>query len=71
MAWKEHGVTDKNFSDEEFTLVKFAVDHELVEWGKYSEFAGYATADFKFLGREYEIQESFELVTSINRKEKS
>ena len=69
MAWKEHGVTDKNISEEEFTLIKYAVDHDLVEWTDHSEFAGYRSATFKFLDKEYEIQEEFELVTSLKRKE--
>ena len=69
MAWKEEGVTEKNFSEEEFTIIRQAVDMDLVTWGKVSEFAGYCNAEFKFLGHTYEMNEEFELVTSIYKRE--
>ena len=70
MAWKEEGVTEKNFSEEEFTIIRQAVDMNLVKWGNVSEFAGYCTAEFEFLGDTYEMYEEFELVTSIYKREK-
>ena len=66
MAWPE------NLSDiatdlplEEFTIVMFAIDHDLVEWGKVDLFGGYCHAPFKFNGNNYALNENFEVVTSI------
>jgi len=71
MAWPNnlHEV-NRDIPFEELVLLKYAIDHDLVEWGVYSEFAGYGQNTFTFLDKEYTINEAFELVESIYRKEK-
>ena len=56
---------------EEFSLVKFAIDTELVEWDNNEGglFGACGFYPFNFNGHKYELQESYELVTSLKRKE--
>lgn len=70
MAWPDNlSDVSTNLTPEEFTLVKFAIEHELVEWDKSGgEFAGYGSYPFKFNGHNYQMDESFELVTSLTKE---
>lgn len=69
MAWPDDlSKVSTNLSPEEFTIVKFALDHGLVDWDESGgEFAGYGSYPFIFNGRVYEMDESFELVTSLTK----
>jgi hypothetical protein len=70
MAWPDDlSEISTNMPEEEFTLVRFALDHELVEWGESSLFISLGMADFIFNGHAYSLEESFEVITTINRKE--
>lgn len=70
MAWPDNLTeVSTNLPPEEFTMIKFAIEHQLVDWGKISEFAGYCKAEFTLLDKQYEYSECFELATSLNRKE--
>ena len=70
MAWPtDLSQISTNLSGEEFTIVKFAIDCQLIEWGKSTIVAELCNAPFKFNGNEYELCELFEQVTKINRKE--
>lgn len=71
MAWpNDLTQVSTNLTKEEFTVVKFAIDHELVEWGEGDLLGSYCCGPFAFNGITYELAENFELVTSMNRKEK-
>jgi len=72
MAWpKNLSEISTNMPEEEFTLVRFAIDHQLVEWGDDGNLFGpLGTCPFKFNGHDYVMSEMFEVVTTINRKEK-
>jgi hypothetical protein len=59
-----------NLPQEEFTVLKFAIDHELVEWCHGSSLVmSLGTCPLIFNGREYILKEIYEEVTSLNRKE--
>ena len=71
MAWPDNiSEVQTDLPQEEFTLVKFALDHELVEWNDddNSLFGPLGKAAFKFNGHEYVMTELFELVTNVNKK---
>jgi hypothetical protein len=71
MAWPDNmSEIQTDLPQEEFTLVKFAIDHELVEWGDQSDslFGPLGKYKFEFNGHEYVITELFELVTNVNKK---
>jgi hypothetical protein len=70
MAWpKNLSAISTNMDESEFTLVRFAIDHELVEWGEGDLLIGYRTSEFMFNNKTYILAESYEVVQSINRKE--
>lgn len=70
MAWPEdYSKLTTEIPEGELAVIRFGMRHELGEWKDVSEFAGYCTATYMFNDQEYEIQEEFELITSINRKE--
>jgi hypothetical protein len=71
MAWPDNmSEVNTDLSQEELTLVKFAIDHELVEWDdrSYSLICELGKYGFKFNGHEYVLTELFELVTNVNKK---
>ena len=70
MAWPDK--FDKlttQIPHEELSVLRYSMEHELGEWSDIKEFAGYLTATYEFCGREYEVFEEMELMTSIHRKE--
>jgi hypothetical protein len=72
MAWPDDlSQVSTDLPADEFTLVRFAIDHELVSWDVEggSLYSSYGSYPFNFLGQVYVMDESFELITSINRKE--
>jgi hypothetical protein len=70
MAWPDSlNSISTNMDQSELTIIKFALDHELVEWGESSLFISLGMADFIFNGHAYSLEESFEVITTINRKE--
>ncbi len=60
-----------DLTPEEFAVVKFAIDTDLVKWDEKQGglFGACGFYPFDFNGRNYELQESYELVTSLKRKE--
>jgi hypothetical protein len=72
MAWPENleSITT-NLEPEEFTVVKFAIDHDLVEWeDNYELIIALGSYSFEFLGKKYLMEEIYEIVSTLKRKEK-
>jgi len=72
MAWPDDmSKVETDLPSEELTLVKFAIDHELVDWNDDDDnslFGPLGKYKFEFNGHEYVMTELFELVTNVNKK---
>jgi hypothetical protein len=72
MAWPDDlSQVSTNMPEEEFTLIKFAIDHDLVEWvedGDLYLFGPLGTYPFIFSGQRYMMHEMYELVGLLNRE---